>query len=108
MEGGEESQPKLIKDEVTGEMVSKNELKKREKMRKKELAAKEKAEKKAKEAADKPEAQKKESLIEDETDLDPSKYTEARKEWIQHMRESGENPYPHKFHRTHSIPEVIS
>lgn len=84
-------------DKVTGEYVSKNELKKREKLRKNEAKKKEKND--AKE-------QTSESKVEDE--LDPSKYTEIRKNWLQERRNQGENPYPHKFHRTHRVDEFVN
>jgi lysyl-tRNA synthetase class 2 len=86
-------------------MVSKSELKKREKIRK---AAKAKAEKEAKKkemeekkaAEGKAPAKKKQN----EDELDPSKYTENRKNMLEERRKNGDNPYPHKFHRTLTIP----
>ena len=30
-------------------------------------------------------------------ELDPSKYTENRKNFLQNLRDNGKNPYPHKF-----------
>ena len=38
-----------------------------------------------------------------EEELDPSKYTENRRNFIQNLRDCGKNPYPHKFSRTHRI-----
>ena len=35
--------------------------------------------------------------------MDPAKYTENRKNWVQAARDVGQNPYPHKFERTHRI-----
>ena len=87
----ETADTKLYKDEVTGEMVSKNEIKKRQKQREKE-------------AKDKIKAEEKKAKVEEE-DLDPSKYTDNRKNWIQAQRDLGKNPYPHKFERTHRIDE---
>ena len=55
-------------------------------------------EKKQKQAQDGGEKKKK---VEEE--LDPSKYTENRKNFIQAQRDVGKNPYPHKFSRTHRI-----
>jgi lysyl-tRNA synthetase class 2 len=40
-----------------------------------------------------------------EEELDPTQYTENRKAWIQSVREAGQNPYPHKFKRTHKLNE---
>lgn len=37
--------------------------------------------------------------------MDPSKYTENRKNMLEDRRKNGENPYPHKFHRSLKIPE---
>jgi len=66
-------------DEETGEMVSKNELKKRKKLRENEAKKKAKEEeKKQKQAQD---GGSKKKAFEEE--LDPSKYTENRKNWIQ-------------------------
>lgn len=61
-----EAVAKLLLDEATGEMVSKTELKKREKLRKKE------EEKKAKEAAAPPKPAKKTNAEADEKDLNPN------------------------------------
>jgi lysyl-tRNA synthetase, class II len=93
-------------DEVTNEWVSKSELKKRQTQRKKEAAAAKKAEeKKAKDEAKKAEGggEKKAKKVEEE-ELDPSKYTENRRKWIQAERDAGRNPYPHKFNRDMTIP----
>ena len=93
-------------DEVTNEWVSKSELKKRQTQRKKEQQAAKKAEeKKAKDeakaaAGGAPKAKK--AVVEEE--LDPSKYTENRRAWIQAERDAGRNPYPHKFKRDMTIP----
>ena len=86
-------------DEETGEWVSKNELKKRTTLRKKATAAAQKPAKKvAGEKKEKPGAQA-------EEEIDPSKYTENRKHYLEHMREEGQNPYPHKFNRDMTIPQ---
>ena len=58
-------------------------------MREKEAKAAEKAAK----APPKKETAKKEN----EEDLDPAKYTENRRQQIQNIRDSGQNPYPHKY-----------
>lgn len=100
-------EPNLHLDDVTGDMVSKGELKKRQKARKNEEAKAKKAEEKAKVEAEKKAAgvgQAKPKLAVEE-ELDPAKYTENRKTWLQAQRDSGKNPYPHKFSRTHGIKE---
>lgn len=38
--------------------------------------------------------------------MDPSKYTELRKRFIQTLREQNTNPYPHKFQREMSIKDL--
>lgn len=69
---------KLLLDEVTGEMISKTELKKRQKARERE------AQKAAKAAAapPKPAAAKKGNAEADEKNLDPSQYFENRSRTI--------------------------
>lgn len=62
----EASMANLLLDEVTGEKVSKTELKKRQKQREKD------AKKKEKEAAAPPKTQKKVSAEEEEADLSPN------------------------------------
>jgi lysyl-tRNA synthetase class 2 len=37
--------------------------------------------------------------------LDPSKYTENRKNFLDSLRSEGKNPYPHKFNRDMTIPQ---
>lgn len=39
--------------------------------------------------------------------LDPTQYTNNRKQYIQSLREEGKNPYPHKFERSHRIDEFV-
>ncbi|KAF2151895.1 putative Lysyl-tRNA synthetase, cytoplasmic [Myriangium duriaei CBS 260.36] len=87
--------PQLYLDEVTGERVSKTELKKRQKQREKDAK---KAEKAAA-APPKPEAKKKvASAEEEEAHLNPNQYFEIRSRAIQKLRQShNPNPYPHKF-----------
>jgi len=62
----EASMANLLLDEVTGEKVSKSELKRRQKLREKE------AKKKEKEAAAPPKAEKKTSAEDDEANLTPN------------------------------------
>lgn len=90
-------------DDVTGEMVSKSELKKRIKQR--QIEAK-KAAKKAS-APVKPDPVKKESDA--FANLDPSQYFEARSLQINELRSThAPNPYPHKFHVSTSLPDFLA
>ncbi|KAJ2864173.1 lysyl-tRNA synthetase [Coemansia erecta] len=98
-----DAQPeKKYLDEVTGEMISKTELKRRAKLREKE------AKKAAKAAAAPPAASKTEKTEDDaEEELNPNQYFEIRSKAIDKMREEGPYPYPHKFHVTMSVPAFI-
>ncbi|RXW12806.1 hypothetical protein EST38_g13048 [Candolleomyces aberdarensis] len=91
------------KDPVTGEMVSKQELKRREKQRAKEAA---KASKAA--AAPAPAAKEKPEAKPSEEELNPNQYYELRARQIKHLKETqNPNPYPHKFHVTRSLTDYI-
>ena len=70
--------------------------------KKKEDEEKKKADKKAKAT----EAGDKKGKV-DEEELDPTKYFENRKAWLEKKMNSGENPFPHKFEVTISLPEFI-
>jgi lysyl-tRNA synthetase class 2 len=93
---------KLYLDEPTGEQVSKSELKKRQKLREKEAKMAEKKAAKEKADAEKPQKEKK---VKVEEELDPTKYTDNRRNWLQAKRDNDVNPYPHKFQRSHRIDE---
>lgn len=85
---------------VTGEMVSKSEMKKRLKLRERE----------AKKAASAPPPPAKEiaDKVPDEESLDPSQYFENRSKIIQKLRQTQDpNPYPYKFHVSMSLPAFI-
>ncbi|ODV75703.1 lysine--tRNA ligase KRS1 [Cyberlindnera jadinii NRRL Y-1542] len=97
---------KLYLDEVTGEQVSKSELKKRQKKRendaKKAAKAKEAAAKKAA-SGDKP--SKKKDVLQD---LTPNQFFEIRSRQIDELRHTkSPNPYPHKFNVTKSIRQFL-
>lgn len=99
-----EAVQKLHLDEVTGERVSKSELKKRQKQRQKDA---EKAEKlaiqKAKNDANPSKAPKKK-----EADLTPNQFYEIRSRQVDELRKThSPNPYPHKFQVTHSLKDVL-
>ncbi|KAI5952478.1 KRS1 [Candida jiufengensis] len=94
---------KTYLDDVTGEQVSKTELKRRQKQRAIE----------AKKASKTPAPeQKKSTKKKDElADLNPNQYHEIRSRQIEELREKNNkdpnafNPYPHKFEVTKRLPE---
>ncbi|KAG6902944.1 Lysine--tRNA ligase [Termitomyces sp. Mi166 len=92
------------KDPVTGELISKQELKRREKQRAKE------AHKAAKVPA--PEAKAKVETKPsgtNEEELNPNQYYELRSRQILQLKQTqSPNPYPHKFHVTRSIQSYIA
>lgn len=98
---------KTYLDDVTGEQVSKSELKKRQKTRAIEAKKAEKAEKNT--AKPKP-PRGKDQLA----DLNPNQYYEIRSRQIDELRQQhlkdpqGFNPYPHKFHSTMRLPEFLT
>ncbi|TDL25949.1 lysine-tRNA ligase [Rickenella mellea] len=86
----------LHKDPVTGEMISKSELKRR----------KERRDKEAKKAAALPTAKASASV--NENDLSPNQYYEMRSRHVQKLRQTMEpNPYPHKFNVTMGISSYV-
>ncbi|KAF9264605.1 lysyl-tRNA synthetase [Marasmius fiardii PR-910] len=90
----------LQKDPVTGEMISKTVLKRREKQRTKEAhkAAKPQPQQEKSEKAEKAE----------EEELNPNQYYEMRSRQILHLKETQKpNPYPHKFQVSRSITSYI-
>jgi lysyl-tRNA synthetase class 2 len=90
-------------DDQTGEWVSKNELKTREKLRQKAAKEAEKAVKKAEEKKDK--AKDAKGPKEAEEELDPTKYRENRMQYLDNLRSEGINPYPHKFCRDMTLQQ---
>ena len=89
------------------EPESKNAMKKRLKA---EAAAKKKAEKdaakKAKEASQPAKAKK--HVAGGDDDLDPTQYYSNRVSAIKKIQADGGNPYPHKFHVSHRVPDFIT
>ncbi|KAK7227685.1 hypothetical protein V2G26_015688 [Clonostachys chloroleuca] len=83
-------------DDVTGEMVSKTELKKRNKAREREAA------KKQKEAAKGPAQESKKSAEAKEKDLSPNQYFEIRSRVVSDLHAQGK-AYPHKFNVDYDI-----
>jgi len=87
---------KLYLDEVTGEMISKTELKKRQKAREKEAA------KQAKAAAKGPAQPSKKSAEAAEKELTPNQYFEIRSRTVNELHAQGK-AYPHKFDVNYDI-----
>ncbi|KAH8119140.1 lysine-tRNA ligase [Phellopilus nigrolimitatus] len=98
-------QPNLHQDAVTGELVSKSELKRRLEKRAKEAAKAAKAVETAQKATAKP--VEKQSVASEDY-LSPNQYFELRTRQIQKLRETqNPNPYPHKYHVSLSLSEYI-
>ncbi|KAL2870488.1 lysine--tRNA ligase KRS1 [Aspergillus lucknowensis] len=99
----EASLANLLLDEVTGEKVSKSELKRRQKNRERE------AKKKEKEASAPPKpATKKVSAEEEEANLTPNQYFEIRSKRVNKLRETKQpDPYPHKFQVTDDLRKYL-
>ncbi|PVH94702.1 lysyl-tRNA synthetase [Periconia macrospinosa] len=90
----------LHKDPVTGEMISKSELKRRQKQREKEA-------KKAEKEAAMPARPKKEKK-EDEEELNPNQYFEIRSKKIATLKQTRDPiPYPHKFHVNTKLADFV-
>ncbi|KAK7956726.1 lysyl-tRNA synthetase [Apiospora aurea] len=85
---------KLHLDEVTGEMISKSELKKRQKKREKDAQKEEKQK-------SQPAQKKKENAV-DESQLTPNQYFEIRSRRVNELHAQGK-AYPHKFHVDYDI-----
>ncbi|KAL7664314.1 Lysine--tRNA ligase [[Candida] zeylanoides] len=102
-----EQMQKTYLDDVTGEQVSKTELKKRQKARANEAK---KAEKAARGAATAPKVAKKSDEL---ADLNPNQYFEIRSRQVEELRAAHDadasqlNPYPHKFHRSLTLPQFV-
>ncbi len=96
---------KTYLDDVTGEYVSKSELKKRQKTRQIEAKKAEKA------RANVNKQPKKKDIM---ADLNPNQYFDIRSRQIEEYRKanladpSAFNPYPHKFHRSLTVPEFAA
>ncbi|KAF9948667.1 lysyl-tRNA synthetase [Modicella reniformis] len=95
---------KLHLDEITGEMVSKTELKKRIKNREKEI----KKDKPSATTTTTTIANKTLSAAEEEENLNPNQYFEIRSKRVGVLRAKKETyPYPHKFHVSMTLPKFI-
>ncbi|WFD36463.1 lysine--tRNA ligase [Malassezia cuniculi] len=102
----QEQQNQLL-DTVTGEYVSKSELKRRQKQRQKEAQKAEKAEKAAAETQNAPSRPGNDAAAEEA--LTPNQYYEMRSRAIQRLRETKQpDPYPHKFEVSVGLSEFIA
>ncbi|OAK99346.1 lysyl-tRNA synthetase [Phaeosphaeriaceae sp. SRC1lsM3a] len=96
-----EGSDKTHTDPVTGEKISKSELKRRQKQR-------EKDEKKKEKEAAMPARPKKEGKKDDVEELNPNQYFEIRSNKINALRASKQpNPYPHKFHVNYKLEDFV-
>ncbi|CAN8259711.1 unnamed protein product [Cochlearia groenlandica] len=86
---------------------SKNALKKELKLKQKEEERRRKEEEKAKKREEEKANQPQKSVGADDEDMDPTQYFENRLKYLAAEKSKGENPYPHKFSVTMSIPEYI-
>ncbi|KAG8963022.1 lysyl-tRNA synthetase [Tulasnella sp. 419] len=93
------------KDPITGELISKSELKRREKQREKE--AKKAAAPPPPPAGKASAAAANDGEAEEEA-LSPSQYFELRSRQIQKLRQTrNPDPYPHKFHVSQSVSSYV-
>ncbi|XP_053987310.1 lysine--tRNA ligase isoform X2 [Hylaeus volcanicus] len=93
--------------DTTSEKLSKNELKRRLKT---EQKLKEKAEKEAKAvtpATTKGEAKSKGKNDIKEEEISPNEYIKLRTQAVNHLKNTDNNPYPHKFHVSISLENFI-
>ncbi|KAK7837582.1 lysine--trna ligase [Quercus suber] len=58
-------------------------------------------------AASMADSRSKKSAAADDEDMDPTQYFENRLKYLAALRAAGEEPYPHKFPVTMSIPEYV-
>ncbi|KAK9990639.1 hypothetical protein SO802_025624 [Lithocarpus litseifolius] len=99
--------PVLGGSPAAGETLSKNALKKELKNKQKEEERRRKKEEKAKQAASMADSRSKKSAAADDEDMDPTQYFENRLKHPAYLRAAGEEPYPHKFSVTMSVPEYV-
>ncbi|KAL8867234.1 MAG: hypothetical protein Q9174_005795, partial [Haloplaca sp. 1 TL-2023] len=103
-EGSADQLANLHLDDVTGEKVSKSELKKRQKQR----VLDERRREKAAAAPSKPKIEKEINAEEEESQLTPNQYYEIRCRNIQKLRQTQKpNPYPHKFNVTTDLRDFL-
>jgi len=90
--------------------LSKSEQKRRAKQAQKEAEKAEKDAAKKAAGGDQPKAKKKDDgpQLDDDEDVDPTKYFENRLSWVNDRKASGPDPYPHKFHVQMQLPEYCA
>jgi lysyl-tRNA synthetase class 2 len=86
---------------------SKNALKKEQKMKQKEEEKRRKDEEKAEKAKQAPKASSQKAVAADDEEMDATQYYENRLKYLAAEKAKGENPYPHKFAVSMSIPKYI-
>lgn len=100
------SDEKLHLDEVTGERVSKTELKKRQKQRERDAKKAEKASKAPPVLVENPQ-----NAVKEEQQLNPNQYFEIRSRQVDKLRTNrgpdDPSPYPHKLQVTGRVPDFI-
>ncbi|XP_057952108.1 lysine--tRNA ligase, cytoplasmic isoform X2 [Malania oleifera] len=92
---------------ASAEALSKNARKKELKNKQREEERRRKEEEKARQAATMPSSQVQKHQVADDEDMDPTQYFENRLKVLAAQKESGSNPYPHKFFVSMSILEYI-
>ena len=86
--------------------LSKSEQKRRAKQAQKEAEKAEKDAAKKAAGGDKPKAKKDDGpQLEDDEDIDPTKYFDNRLTWVNQRKTSGPDPYPHKFNVQLQLPD---
>ncbi|XP_071811723.1 lysine--tRNA ligase-like isoform X2 [Apostichopus japonicus] len=90
----------------TKNVTSHSEQKRRDKAAKKAKEKEEKAKVLAEKQAQQPQQPQKKK-VEDEETADPREYFKLRSQAVATLKESGEHPYPHKFHVTISLKDFI-
>ncbi|KAJ8618849.1 hypothetical protein MRB53_015035 [Persea americana] len=94
-----------ISMDSSSDALSKNALKREAKMKKKEEERRLKEEEKKKKTAVAPSSEVQKQA--DDEDMDPTQYFENRLKVLASVKESGINPYPHKFFVSMSIVEYV-
>lgn len=90
------------------EKISKSEQKRRDKAAKKAKEKEEKAKALAEKNAQAPNNSTKKKAAEDEESLDPREYFKLRSQAVAALKESGDHPYPHKYHISISLQDFIA
>lgn len=89
-------------------VTSLSEQKRRDKAAKKAKEKEEKAKALAEKNAQAPNNSTKKKAAEDEESLDPREYFKLRSQAVAALKESGDHPYPHKYHISISLQDFIA